>query len=124
MSHKVDKVNGKGLSTNDFTDQYKAYVDKVPSLESAVGVLNRGSNKKVYDEGDYNIGQCLDSGVYLYANAGRPSGHYSDENFIVDVDTRFNRSDSRYHVTQWAYSVNYPGRAFVRTVITDSLTNY
>lgn len=28
---KVDKVEGKGLSSNDFTDDYKAYLDSVMS---------------------------------------------------------------------------------------------
>jgi len=35
LSGKVDKVNGKDLSTNDFTDEYK---DKLDSVESSAEV--------------------------------------------------------------------------------------
>ena len=33
LQNKVDKVEGKGLSANDFTDEYKRSVDKIPTLE-------------------------------------------------------------------------------------------
>lgn len=38
LDNKVDKVSGKGLSTNDFTDEYKA---KIGALENKVAELER-----------------------------------------------------------------------------------
>ena len=32
VSNKVDKIVGKGLSTNDFTDNYKKKIDSMQSL--------------------------------------------------------------------------------------------
>ena len=40
LSDKVDKVNGKGLSTNDFTDEYKAAIG---SNTSAITAIKDGS---------------------------------------------------------------------------------
>lgn len=52
LSDKVDKVNGKGLSTNDFTDAYKAKVDGAfPRSEQAVlGAKNLCPNTGVTTE--------------------------------------------------------------------------
>lgn len=36
ISSKVDKVNGKGLSTNDYTSQDKQSVGKIPSIETSI----------------------------------------------------------------------------------------
>ena len=36
IGDKVDKVNGKGLSTNDFTNAYKTKVDNIHGLESNI----------------------------------------------------------------------------------------
>ncbi len=36
VSYKVDKVDGKGLSTNDYTDEAAAKVEKIDALEQAV----------------------------------------------------------------------------------------
>ena len=41
---KVDKVSGKGLSTNDFTDTYK---NAIGSLQDSVGALNTTKVDKV-----------------------------------------------------------------------------
>lgn len=40
ISNKVDKIAGKGLSTNDFTDAYKGKVDK--NEAGIISLLNRG----------------------------------------------------------------------------------
>lgn len=45
LSTKVDKVSGKGLSSNDFTDTYKGYIDallsRVQALENTVNTLKK-----------------------------------------------------------------------------------
>ena len=48
LSGKVDKVTGKGLSTNDFTDAYKQSID---TLESSVSTLSTNKVDKVTGKG-------------------------------------------------------------------------
>jgi hypothetical protein len=46
VENKVDKIPGKGLSTNDFTDEYKTKVDNSVSQEyvdSVIGGIENGS---------------------------------------------------------------------------------
>lgn len=65
---KVDKEEGKGLSTNDFDDSYKEKVDSLPSIESGfqqddeeeiVGASNdydgEGTGEKYFSFGQYGI---------------------------------------------------------------------
>ena len=40
LNAKIDKVTGKGLSSNDYTDEDKAKVDKIDTLQSAVNVIS------------------------------------------------------------------------------------
>jgi hypothetical protein len=47
-NNKVDKVTGKGLSTNDYTNTDKAEVDKISLLSGASGV-NEKLNKSTFD---------------------------------------------------------------------------
>ena len=107
----------------------KQQINKIPSIESNLSTkaseLNRGNKKQVFDADNYNIDRCLNAGIYKYGRTGRsmPDNH-SDEYYIVDVDTRYNRSDSLYYVTQKVYSVNYPNRAFERLITTTSIDNY
>ena len=48
LDSKVDKVYGKGLSTNDFTDEYKNQVE--------LNALNVGKASALADENSYHIG--------------------------------------------------------------------
>ena len=103
----------------------KTQVNKVPSLESKQGLLNRGNSFKYFTADNYNIDQCLDCGVYLYGRTGRSMpGNHSDEYYIVDVRTRFSISDNKFYIMQSVHSANYANRSFVRLIVTDSLTNY
>lgn len=45
LANKVDKVSGKGLSTNDFTDTYKSKLDGIEA----------GANKYTHPTGDGNL---------------------------------------------------------------------
>jgi hypothetical protein len=103
----------------------KTQVNKIPSLESKQGLLNRGNSFKYFTADNYNIDQCLDCGVYLYGRTGRSMpGNHSDEYYIVDVRTRFSISDNKFYIMQSVHSANYANRSFVRLIVTDSLTNY
>lgn len=103
----------------------KTQVNKVPSLETKQGLLNRGNSFKYFTADNYNIDQCLDCGVYLYGRTGRSMpGNHSDEYYIVDVRTRFSISDNKFYIMQSVHSANYANRSFVRLIVTDSLTNY
>ena len=42
LSNKVDKIDGKGLSTNDFTDEYKAKVDEIENIPNCYYIENLG----------------------------------------------------------------------------------
>jgi hypothetical protein len=48
LNGKVDKEEGKGLSTNDFTDQYKNQIEE--------NTLNVGRVSDIVDENNYRIG--------------------------------------------------------------------
>lgn len=37
LNNKVDKVSGKGLSSNDFTNEY---INKINNLETTIGQIN------------------------------------------------------------------------------------
>lgn len=45
---KVDKVSGKGLSTNDYTDADKAKVAGMPKISYGTGNPSGGSNGDIY----------------------------------------------------------------------------
>lgn len=40
---KVEKEDGKGLSTNDFTDEYKAKLDNPPETAKALSIIDMDS---------------------------------------------------------------------------------
>lgn len=68
-SEKVDKVDGKQLSTNDFTDQAKGVTDLFPYVEKS-GI---GENEKVTIATDPNVSYGLEIArdiISLYLNKG------------------------------------------------------
>ena len=56
VNNKVDKVSGKGLSTNDFTDAYKAKVDSAlqsyTETDPTVPAWAKAANKPTYTAAD------------------------------------------------------------------------
>lgn len=53
---KVDKVTGKGLSTNDFTNEYKTKLDKIESgaqKNTVTGI--KGNSESAYRKGNVNL---------------------------------------------------------------------
>ena len=51
---KVDKIEGKGLSTNDYTNEDKAEVAKVKDKANTVDVLLKANAEEFIPTGDYN----------------------------------------------------------------------
>ena len=45
---KVDKITGKGLSANDYTDEDKAQLASVPNFSYGTGHPSGGSNGDIY----------------------------------------------------------------------------
>ena len=54
LKTKVDKIEGKGLSTNDFTDAYKAEVAKVKDKANIYNVLTKDNTTEYTPSTDYN----------------------------------------------------------------------
>lgn len=76
LSNKVDKVEGKQLSTNDFTDDYKTKIDnsiKKNMLDIYVGTADACSDT------DSNFGQC----VNIYNTDG---SFYTTRKFLFNKD--------------------------------------
>lgn len=72
LDTKVDKVNGKGLSTNDFTNDYKAKLDGLQKVASIVFAnIDIGSNTAV-NLTDLNIpaGYIVDTSTTIIDNQG------------------------------------------------------
>lgn len=61
LSGKVDKVTGKGLSTNDFTDAYKAKIDGAAAVEKKTFAANGWGSAD--SDGYYNMSVAA-SGKY------------------------------------------------------------
>jgi hypothetical protein len=51
---KVDKIEGKGLSTNDYSNEDKAEVAKVKDKANTVDVLLKANEEEFIPTGDYN----------------------------------------------------------------------
>lgn len=84
---KVDKVTGKGLSTNDFTNEYKSKLDEIESgaqVNTVTGI--KGDSESAYRTGNVNL---------TAANIGalEPSGDASN------TKVTFTQSSGRVNLT-------------------------
>ena len=75
LSNKVDKIEGKGLSTNDFTDAYKTFLDNY-TVDTTINSVstNPVQNRAIYAALD-NISQTLSSKPNL--ETGTSDNNYS-----------------------------------------------
>lgn len=127
---KVVPVNDAKAASGDFpgcdgleTIWDKTQVNKVPTLAAEVKNLNAGRSYAVGTE--KNIDRALNPGIYPSCTTGRSmSGNHTDETYTVVVESSYNNNTNLWNVRQWAYSDNYPCRAFYRVVQTSSLSNY
>lgn len=70
LSGKVDKVNGKGLSANDFTDEYKDALDDIMENGSAFSTGEKVGEVGITDEATQDSEDLITSGaVYSMMNA-------------------------------------------------------
>ena len=77
LANKVDKVNGKGLSTNDYTDTDKSIVDN--AQEALAGKLDK------ITQGDYQ--ECMVYGIAAAPTIqGENSGSFTQWMFPVIMD--------------------------------------
>lgn len=75
LADKVDKVTGKGLSANDYTDEDKDIVD--------------GVTDALAEKVDKDITEVLDEGVYLFRKA--PADKYTCDECVVGGSVAWNQ---------------------------------
>lgn len=91
LDDKVDKVDGKGLSTNDFTNAYKQTIDSLPSSYAPtdaeknviVGVQRNGTDLTVDANRKVNISVPINT-----------SDLVNDSDFVEDAD--YTHTDNNY----------------------------
>ncbi|MCB6574882.1 hypothetical protein LI165_12715, partial [Phascolarctobacterium faecium] len=71
LDKKVDKADGKGLSSNDFTAAYKAKLDNAPEDINSVLTLSEG-NKTRYGAGTFD--QAFNKAVQILTATVSASG--------------------------------------------------
>lgn len=128
LATKVDKVAGKGLSTNDFTDEYKAKVDSpnpstMPYYNSAMEATNV---KMALDElcDDVNlIEEDLPDYIYDVKVNGTALAKTVDERLhsSVDLGTALSK---KLDATDWECGIRYsPGGVYMGNVLDDSVVS-
>lgn len=72
LDNKVDKISGKGLSTNDFTNTYKAEVDKVADkqdkIDSSLSTINKTVVGAINEVKGYTDTVDYSESVIIYSN--------------------------------------------------------
>ena len=111
------------------TQKVKEFLDRdgdISVIPSTIWDVNQGRTYEYYEGEEHrNIYNNLNPGVYKHCNLGRNmDGNHNDETYTVIVKAEFNINTSVYNVQQWAYSENYPSRAFYRIVKTPRLDYY
>lgn len=111
------------------TQKVKEFLDRdgdITVIPSTIWDVNQGRTYEYYEGEEHrNIYNNLEPGVYKHCNLGRNmDGNHNDETYTVIVKAEFNINTQVYNVQQWAYSENYPSRAFYRIVKTPRLDYY
>ncbi|WP_287549766.1 DUF4795 domain-containing protein [Clostridium sp.] len=113
VSNKVDKVTGKGLSTNDFTSTYKSKLDNLSKNDVGLGNLTNDSQVKRSEMGVASGVATLDSkGVNIQA----PKAHTHDDRYYTETEannkfvTKDELGDAGYgDMTKSVYDTNKNG---------------
>lgn len=105
LSGKVDKVQGKGLSTNDYTNEAKAIVDGVTSALNGKADKSDTYTKSEVDSALENKVDSLITGI--------PTGLYNFEKFKKDVPTWANYDVTKVSVSNTAVTLNDSGQSFI-----------
>ena len=86
---KVDKVNGKGLSTNDYTDEEKEKLINLPTKTELDSDLEGKQDKLVFDsEPTYNSDNSVTSGVIKGALDGKVDKQTDNGGFVGGKDAK------------------------------------
>ena len=75
LARKVSKINGKDLSSNDFTDEYKTKVDKVTNMFYVKGTVDT-------EEDLESIVNPKNNDVYLVKDTNHISSYSSEDGWI------------------------------------------
>lgn len=97
VSDKVDKVTGKGLSTNDFTNAYKANVDVLSQISKTIYVdKNRtdsytedGTSSKPYKTIVAAVAYVASLAYNGYINIEINNGIYNENIILEDTDLKY-----------------------------------
>lgn len=87
LANKVDKVTGKGLSTNDYTNADKTNVDKIPSLLTEIQPVERGGTGATSAAGARNNllgGTGIEERTLLWTNAS-PTSNFLAQTISLDL---------------------------------------
>ena len=96
LNNKVDKVSGKGLSTNDFTIEYKTKLDGIETgaqKNTVTGV--KGSSESSYRTGNINL---TPDNIGALSKAGSIMNRTAQIQWGNSEDQTANRSDQTYPV--------------------------
>ena len=87
LADKVDTVSGKGLSTNDFTDEYKTKVDNSLSTETAASTYQpKGSYATTNDIADMATETWVGQQGFLTSADEVPTVGSSDDGKVLTAD--------------------------------------
>jgi hypothetical protein len=101
LANKVDKVTGKGLSTNDFTNEYKQTIDTLSS--SSVVSVNGETGVVVLSAEDVGAEPEFTKNTAFNKDFGTTSGTVCQGN-----DSRLSNSRTASDVYAWAKAANKP----------------
>ena len=91
ISKKVDKVDGKGLSTNDFTDEYKN------KLDNFSGNVDGGSGAETDPTVPQHVKNITEKDIQSWNNKSDFNGSY---NSLKDVPSEFTPKAHRHDVSE------------------------
>lgn len=94
-NNKVDKVEGKSLSTNDFTNELKAEIDKITMKDTPSADFNFVRKEGVYN-GSFSTNCPNGSGKYTLFVFPTDSSTQHRENYMFQIAIKDNVDDTPY----------------------------
>lgn len=92
---KVDKVDGKGLSTNDFTNDFKATLEELTMSNPPSSDFNNVSKQGIYN-GDFSSNCPNGSGKYTLIVCPTDSSNQHKTNYMFQITIRDNTDSTPY----------------------------
>lgn len=94
-NNKVDKVSGKGLSTNDFTDDLKTSLESLMMKNTPSSDFNSVSKAGIYN-GSFSTNGPSGSGKYTLFVFPTDSSTQHRENYMFQIAVKDNADDTPY----------------------------